>query len=149
MFSIAAELRALLVKLDQEQVPYALCGALALAVYGHPRATLDIDLLALGGSAGSIRRCGRSLGFLLEAAPMQFAGGTVRIERLSKVVAEIDDVLMLDVLILDPDIEREIMVETVEWQGIRLVLPNRESLIRLKMLRASTQDLADVEKLAS
>lgn len=149
MFSIAAELRALIVKLDEEEVPYALCGALALAVYGYPRATLDIDLLALDGSAERIRQCGRSLGFVLEAAPMQFAGGAVRIERSSKVVAEVEDVLMLDVLVLAADIERGIKVQTVDWEETRLKLLTRESLVQLKMLRGSSQDLADVEKLTS
>ena len=75
MFSIQAELQALVAKLHAEEVPYALCGALALAVHGYPRATLDIDLLALDGSGERILQCGRALGFTLKAAPMQFVGG--------------------------------------------------------------------------
>ena len=39
------ELKAVLSALEKAEVPYALCGGLALAVYGHPRATVDIDLL--------------------------------------------------------------------------------------------------------
>jgi hypothetical protein len=148
VFSIHAELQAIAEKLHAEAIPYALCGALALAVHGYPRATLDIDLLALAGSVERIRQCARSLGFTLEAAPMEFAGGAVRIRRLSKVIADNDDVLMLDMLSLAPEIEREITVETLDWQGTLLRTVTRESLVRLKMLRGSAQDIADVEKLA-
>ena len=147
MFSIDTELRALTAKLHAEKIPYAICGALALAVHGYPRATLDIDLLALTGSEERILQCGRALGFTLEAAPMQFAGGTVRIKRVSKAVAGNEDVLMLDVLSVSPEIEKEIITETLDWEGTALRTVDRESLIRLKRLRGSAQDIADVEKL--
>ena len=148
VLSIDAELRALTARLHAEEIPYALCGALALAVHGYPRATLDIDLLALRGSGERILQIGRELGFTLEAAPMEFAGGTVRIRRLSKVVPGHEDVLMLDVLSLSPDIEIEITTETLNWEGAELRTVDRESLVRLKMLRGSAQDIADVEKLS-
>ena len=38
-------------------------------------------------------------------------------------------------------------IEILEWQGVPLRTVNRVSLVRLKMLRGSPQDLADVEKL--
>ena len=147
VLAIDAELRALAAKLREENIPYALCGALALAVHGHPRATLDIDLLALSGSGERIRQCARTCGFTLEAAPMQFVGGAVRIQRLSKAVAGSEDVLMLDVLSLSAEIERDMKVETFEWQGAPLRTVSRESLAQLKRLRGSAQDLADLEKL--
>lgn len=147
MFSIHKELQALTVRLHAEEIPYALCGALALAVHGYPRATLDIDLLALNGSGERILQCGRALGFALEAAPMQFAGGAVRIKRLSKAAPGNEDVLMLDVLSVSAEIEEEITTETLDWEGAALRTVDRESLIRLKMLRGSAQDIADVEKL--
>ncbi len=147
MFSVQTELRKLVVKLAEEDVPYALCGALALAVHGYPRATLDIDLLALAGSGERIRRCAEACGFMLPAAPMNFADGSVRIERWSKAFPDEEDVLMLDVLTLSPEIEREMRWQAADWQGAALRTVDRESLIRLKMLRGNAQDLADVEKL--
>ena len=148
MFSIHAELRLLTAELHARRIPYALCGALALAVHGYPRATLDIDLLALEGSSGHILRCAREIGFTLPAAPMAFADDRVRIECLSKAFPGVEDVLMLDVLSLAPGIEREMTIVTAEWQGAHLRMVDRTSLVRLKMLRGSTQDRADVEKLA-
>ena len=147
MFAIDTELRGLVVALYTEQIPYALCGALAMAVYGHPRATLDIDLLALAGSAREIRRCARTCGFTLEAAPMTFAAGAVRIERISKAIPGNEDVLILDVLSLSPQIEQQIEVKTVLWLGAPLKAVSRDSLVQLKQLRGSLQDLADIEKL--
>jgi hypothetical protein len=43
--TIYDELRAVLAALDQASVDYALVGGLAVAVWGAPRATKDIDLL--------------------------------------------------------------------------------------------------------
>ena len=111
------------------------------------RATLDIDLLAFAGSGERILQCGRELGFTLEAAPMEFAGGTVRIKRLSKAVVEIEDVLMLDVLSVSPEIEETITTEVINWNGALLQTVDRESLVRLKTLRGNAQDIADMEKL--
>ena len=39
------ELKKICEKLDQNNIEYALCGGLALAVYAKPRATLDIEYL--------------------------------------------------------------------------------------------------------
>ncbi len=147
MFSIQAELRDLVAKLAEEKIPYALCGALALAVHGHPRATLDIDLLALAGSNERIRRCANECGFTLQAAPMQFSGGKVRIERWSKAFPGEKDALMLNVLSLASEIEKELVINAVEWQGMTLPTLSRDSLVSLKTLRGSAQDLADIEKL--
>ena len=78
---------------------------------------------------------------------LPFAGGTVRSASLSKAVTEIDDVLMPGVLSVSPEVEAEMSIEVLEWQGVPLRTVDRASLVRLKMLRGSTQDLADVEKL--
>ena len=45
--SIAALLNQVTACLRREQVPYALIGTWAMAAWGRPRATLDVDLLVL------------------------------------------------------------------------------------------------------
>ena len=42
---ILDELKSLINKLEEENIDYALCGGLAMAIYALPRATLDIDIL--------------------------------------------------------------------------------------------------------
>lgn len=69
----------------------------------------------------------------------------MRIDRLTKV--DPDDVVSLDVLTLAPEIERGLATEARDWNGLRLVTVRRESLIFLKRLRSSAQDVADIEKL--
>lgn len=146
MLSVHEELRALIAALGERQIPYALCGGLALAVFGHPRATLDIDLVGFHGSATRILAIGRELGFALPAAPMSFAQNRVHIDRLTK--ADADDVLSLDVLTLAPEIESALETEERAWSGGRIVTLDSASLILLKRLRGSPQDLADIEKLS-
>ena len=46
MVDVYAEFLALVKALEAAHIEYALCGALALAVHGAPRATKDIDLIA-------------------------------------------------------------------------------------------------------
>ncbi len=146
MLSIRSELRALVETLEDREIRYALCGALALSIFGYPRSTLDIDLVSFAGNAEAILTVGRELGFTLPALPMSFAKDTVRINRLTKVDPE--DVISLDVLTLAEAIEKEVETEERDWNGLRLVTVRRESLILLKRLRSSTQDLADIEKLS-
>jgi len=150
MLDIDCELKILLTRLAELRLPCALCGGLAMAVHGHPRATFDIDLVALGGSASAIAQAARALGFTLNAAPMKLAGGRVEITRVSKASpAADDDVLPLDILALDSAIENEMRFEETEWEGIPLRVVDRASLIRLKQLRDSAQDRADIEKIRS
>jgi len=88
------------------------------------------------------------LGYTIEAAPMAFADGAVRILRVSKIDPESRDVLTLDLLIVTPETadvwqsRRE-----VEWEDGTLWVVSREGLIALKRLRGSGQDLADIERL--
>ena len=49
---LVAELEALVASFHREEVDYALCGGLAVAIPGHSRATMDIDLAALEGTDG-------------------------------------------------------------------------------------------------
>ena len=45
MTDLLSELRCITDALDVARVDYALCGGVALAIYGIPRATIDIDML--------------------------------------------------------------------------------------------------------
>lgn len=51
-----AELRALVDALQVAEIDYALCGAVALAIHGLPRATRDIDLMTRPQDLKDVRR---------------------------------------------------------------------------------------------
>ena len=148
MLDLYEELRILVGKLQESKIEYALCGGLALAVYGLPRATIDIDLLITKDSLPDVQTIAQELGYTLKATPMEFAKGVIEIHRVSKIDPESGDLFSLDFLLVTPEIDsvwrsrRE-----VEWEDGKLWLVSREGLITLKSLRGSGQDLVDIQRL--
>jgi len=53
---LLTELTDLIKVLDENEIDYALCGGLALAVYAKPRATLDIDIMVMPDSVDIIKK---------------------------------------------------------------------------------------------
>jgi len=142
------ELRSLVADLAERQVDYALCGGLAMAVYGTPRATVDIDLLVPEDSLEAVVQVARQQGYTIGAAPMVFADGAVRIRRLSQIDAESGDVLTLDLLLVTAQLAEVWQSRRqVEWEDGTLWVVSRQGLTTLKRLRGSDQDLADIERL--
>lgn len=70
VIDLVAELELLVDALNRESVPYALCGGLALAIHGHPRATKDIDLLVPAEAVENALRAAAHAGFTLRAGPI-------------------------------------------------------------------------------
>jgi len=148
MLDLYEELKTLVRHLNEAKIDYALCGGLALAVYGITRATVDIDILIEKKTLAEVHFTAQGLGYTLKAEPMTFAQGVVEIHRVSKIDPESRDLFSLDFLVVTPDI---ISVwedrKEVEWEGGKLSVLSREGLITLKSLRKSGQDLDDIQKL--
>lgn len=143
--NLAEEFDKLVGALEAGEARYAIAGGLAVAVWGAPRATADIDLLVLGEDVPALLELVRPLGFIHEALPMKFSDG-VEVRRVTKL--EAGDALTLDLLV-----GGESLAEV--WQG-RVRLPtehghmsvvSREGLIRMKLAANRPQDLVDVERL--
>lgn len=148
MLDLEEELRRVVEAFDAAAIPYALCGGLALAVHGHPRATIDIDLLLEHDAVSRATDLARTLGFTFEAMPMLFRSGDAPIHRVTKIDPVDGDTLMLDLLVVTPATKdvwesRELR----EWADLRIVVVSREGLIELKRLRSSPQDVADIATL--
>lgn len=148
MFDLYEEFKSIVSALEERGIDYAVCGGLAMAVHGLPRATIDIDLLILPAQLEEAKRTARSLGFTIEAFPMTFAKGAVEIRRLSKIDPDTGIVLSLDMLLVTPQIV-DIWQSRgeVEWESGRLMVVSRRGLIALKSERSSLQDLADIQRL--
>jgi len=142
------ELTALIAALEERRVSYALVGGLAMAVWGFPRATVDIDLLVPPDGLESATTVGESLGYVIKARPMTFSSGAVVIHRQSKMDPDGGDVLMLDLLVVTPEIE-DVWAgrESVEWAGGTISVVSRQGLIKLKQFRSSGTDLDDIARL--
>jgi hypothetical protein len=140
------ELSALTKAFEDARVDYALAGGLAVAVWGVPRATQDIDLLVPPGAVETALAVARARGFTIEAFPKKFRDET-EIRRVSKPAT--GTMLTLDLLIVAENLE-------AAWQS-RQRLPTeegplwvvgREALIQMKVAAGRAQDLADAERLA-
>jgi hypothetical protein len=142
LYSIAAALR-------NAEVRYAVCGGVAVTLYGATRSTRDIDLLVLPEDVPRALEAVRPLGYVFAALPMTFDPGTER-ERHVQRVSKIDgsEHLLLDLLVADAAFEGALddRVE-VQLPTGPLVVVSRAALVRMKRLAGRTQDLADLEKL--
>ena len=148
MFDLYEEFNSIVLALEEHGIDYAVCGGLAMAVHGLPRATVDIDLLILSESLEEVRELARTLGYTIEAFPMTFSRGAVEIRRLSKIDRDTGIVLSLDMLLVTPEIVEIWQSRTeVAWEGGKLWVVSRRGLMALKSLRSSAQDLADIERL--
>jgi hypothetical protein len=148
MLDIYEELRRLVELLEAERIDYALCGGLAMAVHGQPRATIDIDLLILSESSERLIAAAATLDYLIRGMDMSFAKGVIEIRRVSKIDPESGDLLSLDLLLVTPPILPvwESRIEA-SWEGGQLKVVSPDGLIALKRLRGSGQDLDDIQKL--
>lgn len=147
---IFEELRSLLEALRRAKIDYALCGGMALAAYGIIRATEDIDVMLELNSMGLLTEVAGSLGFKEFGKPLILHNGDVVIHRYVKVFPTTDEHLLLDVLLVS-DETRSAWTSRIDVEsefGMISVI-SRSGMIQLKRLRASGQDLEDIQKLES
>jgi hypothetical protein len=147
VINLYEELVTVVRELASDGVEYALCGALALAVHGVPRATRDLDLIARKQDEAKVRAAVRRAGYTFEALPMAFASG-IEVQRFSKLVD--GRPLMLDFLWaggpLEPIWARR---ERVPFQEGEIWVVSRDDLITLKLTAGRPQDLIDIQSLTA
>lgn len=142
---LAAEFRSLVDALEAANMEYAVVGALALAVWGAPRATTDIDLLAPAEAVDPILGIAKAQGFRLRALPMSFRDG-MKLHRVTKVAGP--DAITLDVLVVTEDLEPVFASrQVVDTEGGPVRVISREALIAMKAAANRPQDRADIERL--
>jgi len=144
------EFKSIVSALEEQGIDYAVCGGLAMAVHGLPRATVDIDLLILAEHLENAKTVVRKLGYTIEAQPMTFSKGSVEIRRLSRIDLEDGDLLTIDFLLVTPAVAEvwNSRIRVASDKGSVSVV-SREGLIILKSFRKSGQDLDDIERLKS
>jgi hypothetical protein len=148
MFDLYEELRKVIAAFEQKRIDYALCGGLAMAVYDHPRATIDIDMLIPPEAFKLIPEIASELGYSIRGLDMSFANGAIEIRRVSKIHPTTGHVLSLDLLLVTSQI-REVWDSRIdaEVEGAKLSVVSRRGLIALKELRGSGRDLDDIAAL--
>jgi hypothetical protein len=139
-------LGALTRSLDEAGVPYAVCGALALAIHGHPRATKHIDLVTAPDRVDAVKLVARVHGFTLEALPMTFSSSGITMHRVSRIV----DGRLLTIDILEgggPLAPVWASRERVETAHGPVWVVSRAGLVTMKLAAGRPQDLADLAQL--
>src|SRR4051794_38796635 len=100
MSTLYDELSQLIAALNREGIEYALCGGIAMAIHGRPRATVDIDLLILAESLSDTLRIAGDLGYGIRGLDMSFAKDAIEIRRVSKIDPDRKTILMLDMILV-------------------------------------------------
>jgi hypothetical protein len=147
MISLYDEFRRIVLALEEADIPYAICGGLAMAAYGYPRATQDVDLLIAPERIDDAAACLGQLGYMT-GTWLTLGKGRVRIYRMVKADPGSPDYLIVDMLAAVHEAEdawRE--RRRIETGAGPVWFASRRGIIAMKRLRSSAQDLADIERL--
>ena len=105
--------------LSQAGVPHALIGGFALAVYGHHRATVDIDFLADGLHKELIKNSLKLNGFILKFESqevLQFAG-----------------IGFVDIVLANRPLSQEMLKQAIKNKELDIHVLRAEDIIGLKI----------------
>jgi hypothetical protein len=148
MIDLYEEFAGLIGALETAGAEYAVCGGLAMAIHGLPRATVDVDLIAPAKADERVLEIARTLGYTIPADPMTLAAGGVEIKRVTKIDTTSRDLLSLDLLLVTPATEVAWRTRMrVRWERGEVWVVSRQGLISLKRLRGSGQDQDDIRRL--
>ena len=141
------ELSDIIEMLEKSGIEYAVCGGLALAIHGFPRATFDIDVLIQPASLELAYELVAEKGYDIRGLDMSLKERAVEIRRVSKIDRD-GEILSLDFLLVTPKVEDVWETkEEYDWQGKNLWLVSRTGLIKMKTLAGRAKDLIDIGRL--
>lgn len=139
------ELAALVRGLDAAGIEYALVGGLAVAIWGAPRATQDIDFLVRPESLAAALTAVEPRGYRLRALPMTFKDG-MQLQRVSKLDA--GALLTIDFILVDANLEPVwASRQALELAGAPIWVISRQALIQMKVAAGRPQDALDIQSL--
>lgn len=145
------EVHAVAAALAAADIPYAICGGIAVTMHGAPRSTKDIDILVAAADLQRALDAVLPLGYSILAQPMVFEAGTPRerhVQRVNKLVGKehrILDLILADGVFADGLEDR---IEVAHPRG-KLTVVSRAMLVRMKELANRPQDIADIERLTA
>ena len=127
-------------------IRYALVGGLSLAFHDRPRFTRDIDFLVNPEDLGEIRDALASLGYRQTAPAWTFKDSTLTLHRFLKPGE--DDEIVVDVIAADES-HLDVLADAIQADSDAGPVPvaRKQDVVRLKRLRNSKQDQADIEAL--
>jgi len=149
MYNLIEELKEIAKVLDQNKLAYALCGGLAVGLYGESRATIDIDVVVHPEDLEKIIEVLAKKEFAKYSDPMPLEKGLMSIQRLLKFGEGEPEVLMLDLCMPDKKTHEEVWQGWIKMdvEGVDIWVVSKEGLIEMKRSRSSEKDVADIKAL--
>lgn len=132
--------------LKEEKVKFIFVGAYAMAVYGYPRATMDIDLWVLADlkNAKNVMNALKKFGAPLnDIEPEDFQKEGL-IFQIGVAPRRIDIITAVDGLDFESAYKR---AKRLEVDGIKIRVLSKNDIIANKLVSGRFKDLADVEVL--
>ena len=132
--------------LNSNKVKYLLLGGWAVGIYGHPRATKDIDLI-VGIDDENLDRLVMALREF-GAPPIDFANFKEKgnVFRMGRPPVQIDIINEASGIRFDESYQKR---KVINVQGVEISLISKDDLIKNKTISGRAQDIADVEKLSN
>ena len=132
--------------LESHEIEYALAGGLAVAVWGEPRTTYDIDFVVASSEPQIVR-----LKTLVESSTLfAFEAEDLRLTDLSIVRAHLltadgKDVILVDFLCVESEFASSLLSRRIQLPvgGQNLFVVSPEDLLILKLQSARAKDLED------
>ncbi len=149
MSELTNELFSLVDCLTAAGIDYAVCGGLAVALHGYPRATRDIDLLIDRNSLEPAKAAIESLGYIIPSGIIPFASGTAQAREVFRVSRILNNELFtLDLLLVTP-VLHDVWAskEVLHLPDRKICVVSRTGLAKMKQLAGRLRDLADLEEL--
>ena len=131
--------------LNLNDVRYLLVGGWAVGIYGHPRATKDIDFLVAVDNDNIEKLQKAFLAFGMPPVDMERFKEKGNVLRIGSSPVQIDIINEADGIDMDDCYLRK---ETIEVEGTDVFVISRDDLIRNKRASGRSMDMADAEKLA-
>ena len=143
------EFQLLIGDLEKNQIRYVLIGGVAMAFHDEPRFTRDIDLLLSNDDFAGFKKLVKEKGYIESAEPWTFKNIELTMHRFLKV--ENEESMLIDVLIPSSEEIMRIIdnADIAESENGIVRIASKKDLIRLKSIRNSKQDQADIERLKS
>ena len=130
--------------LNLNNVQYLLIGGWAIGIYGHPRATKDIDFL-ISINQKNLENLQKAL-LAFHAPPVDLEKFKEKgyVIRIGSSPIQIDIINDADGITIDDCYKRKV---TINIDGIDIHLISKEDLIKNKKASGRSMDIADAEKL--
>lgn len=146
---IVDELLILSKAFDSKQVPYAVCGGLAVTIHGRPRLTVDIDIVVPKPNMDKAIELAGGVGFDMQEGWVSLPKNDLGFDRLFRLTkVERQEFLTLDLLEADSDTNRLFASrESISLGDDKIAVLSKAAVIEMKSRSNRTKDRLDIEML--